>query len=255
VVEVTRPSNEEFRSIIDELLNEADAQAGLRTRGRSGRLVTILGGLELEVCQTARATLLLIDKGFCDAATPLARKVFEYGVVAQWLNLTKNTDAYFVVSNLNWKKLDKETEATGMDLPSEVIAEMRNCPAVQKTAESNTLQNFSEVCQAFEGGALYLLYRFMSGSCHPWAAATGRWLREDENPMGLGFTNPEAIDPVLILWPLVAGLLWTGRALDLQIVHKPRQQALKAAGQRLGIDTVLKGTIKPPKSGNSARRR
>ena len=244
---MSRPSNAEFRSVIDDLLRLAEQQTDLRTRGRTTRMVLVLGGLELELLETVRACLLLLDNGLGEASLPLVRKCYEYGVVAQWLNVTQQSNAYFVVSKTNWHKLDKEALKSGVTFPIEVIHEMESVPPPDKTPDSNVLENFAEVCNSFQAGGLYLLYRHLSGSVHPWFAATCRWLHEDDNPTGLRFEDPPKMDPVMMLWPLAAGLLWVGRALDLHIVHKPRQSALQDAGRRLGIDTVLKAMPSQPK--------
>jgi hypothetical protein len=228
-----------FREVADELIRLSSARSEVQPRGTTARLAAILIGLELELVDTARACLLLLDNGFADASLPLARKCFEYGVVAQYLNLTRDTEAYFDVSDDIWRKIDREQRNTGLPLPPELTAQLdRNAPAPPGAA---TLKRFEQVCAAFEGSGLYLLYRHMSSSVHPWLPGTLRWLTPDDNPIGLRFVQGQTIGHVAVLWPLVAGLLWVGRAVDLLTTHKPRQSALKAAGRRVEIPTVLKG--------------
>ena len=208
------PTQQQFRDSIDELMRLADAQPHLRTRGNAGKLILILGGLELELVDRARGALVLFDAGRGDTALPLIRKVYEFGVTAQWMHATRDTAAYFTVSERYSRAMDRDAITSGYDVPSAIIDEFRSAPPLVRTPESELLNRFEQVCKSFADGGLYLLYRYLSSACHPWFGATSRWLHPDDNPTGLRFSNPKPMEPEALLWPLAAGLIWCGRAVD-----------------------------------------
>lgn len=230
----------EYRGIVDDLIRLSGSRAQIEPRG-DVRRVLVLGALELEAVETSRAAITLMDAGLHHASAPLVRKVFEFAVVAQWVHLNgqSSLEAFFDVVDGQRRLIADEIRKTNLKLPEELEDDLARSPQPLRS-EAAVLRRFERVCQSFgrESG-LYLLYRFLSSQCHATGDVTARWWRQDDNPSGLGFTRPADGPDRALAYILAAGLIWAGRAVDLNTKHRPRQGALRAVAKRVGIPSVL----------------
>ena len=230
----------DYRDIVDELVGLAKGRSRIEVRAHPRRVV-VLGGLELEVVDTAVAALTLMDAGHHHAAEPLTRKAFEFGVVAQWIHIMEDAgvDAYFDVHDIREAQVAEQASKAGFEYPDDLT--VRRPPS---SPESATLKWFEQVCEALQGGkGLYFLYRAFSSGCHPTGSAVAWWLGPDDNPTGLRFINPDDRPDKAQLYALAASLIWVGRAVDLNTKFRPRQETLKSTAQRIGIPSVLKRAL------------
>lgn len=228
-----------YRELIDHILALCDERPAIRAK--NPRHLVLLATLELEAVETARATLLLVDSAHSGACAPLVRKVFEFGVVSQWIYITgKGVDAFYSLADLTGHQLVSEMREAAVPVPADVF-EMYPNPG-RLPSEAQVLRRFKQVCESFgDSAGLYVIYRHLSGGSHPSTDTTSRWLRRaDSNPTGLEFQRAEPPPVHTLLHPLLAGLLWCARAVDEQTKYKPRKNALKAIAGEAGISSLLK---------------
>lgn len=228
---------DEYRTVIDRLIGLSRSRPNVEPRLHARRVV-LLAALELEAVDTAVASLVLMDATKHHAAQPLTRKVFEFAIVAQWIQMNGDASlsAFFDLQDIRETQIGEQAIKAGFTYPADL---MPGRPP--KTPEVETLKVFENVCDALQGGpGLYFLYRALSAGCHPSGTGIARWLGADDNPTGLRFVQPEDHPDLSQMYTLAASLIWISRAVDLNVMHRPRQSALKDAAKEIGVPSVLK---------------
>lgn len=235
-------STARYRAIVEELITRSHDREAMVPK--NARQLVNLATLEMEAVQTAEGVLSLIDAGLGGIAEPLVRKVFEFGIVAQWIYVNREgIEAYFALGDRSHHLLLKELQAANMAMPDE-IRKLMSSTSERLPPEAETLRRFERVCASFgKEAGLYVMYRHLSSSCHPSPAGGWRWMTPDpQSVIGLSFRRPPPPVLSLLLYPLAAGLLWCARPVDEQTKHKPRRQALRALSKEMGISSLLKPT-------------
>jgi len=179
-----------------------------------------------------------------NAAVPLVRKAFEFAITAQWMHHVPNAvDAFLAKSAGSAKKLFEETKTAQIILPDDLITEYEK-PAETAPDEVKVLRAFERVCNGFapgKGNGLYLMYRSLSGICHPSVSAVSRHYElESKADAGVVLTLNGGEEETHILNTLAASLVWAGRAIDQNVKDRPRQAALKQAAREMGVPSILK---------------
>ncbi len=108
-----------------------------------------------------------------------------------------------------------------------------------KTAEAAAARHFEQVCKELHAEPLYVVYRSLSASCHPSTAAVGHYVDFERRVFGKEDVRQQNQAVLPTLWTTAATLLWSSRALDELVMHKPRKPQLRSVTKRTGIPSFL----------------
>lgn len=195
-----------------------------------GVLAHVLLGLLAHVQRGAQAVLLLDAQGMVREAVPIARKMYEFSVTGMWISsvggaaLAGWTDRSVGQSK---KLADAVKRHAKWPVPQNAEDFYREFEA-RAGKEYNVAGSFESICQQFAAGNhLYVMYRLLSGECHPNNDGVAFMLAEDPRFDEQAWQLPALlVTAQSVLWT-IAGLneLWGDRSLT---------EALATAGEVLG---------------------
>ena len=178
-------SADEYLTVINDLLRLYETQASIETWPKERRHVLALAGLENAVLEAAYAVLALRRADLHAAAAVHVRKALEFAVVAQWIHVTPNgLDAFLHESKRNVDNLMAEANTANVLVPSDVAATLAP-EAVVAPDEAKVMRRFKQVADSFGvGSGIYMMYRSLSGDCHPNVGAIVQHLEEAPESTG-----------------------------------------------------------------------
>lgn len=235
-------SGDEYLVLIEDLMKLYESQPSIETWPRERRHVLALAGLETSVLEAAYAVLALRRADLHSAAAVHIRKTLEFSVVAQWIHVTPNgLDAFLHESERNTDKLVDEAIAANVLVPGDVAALLVKEASVAPD-EAKVMRQFKKVADTFGvGSGIYMMYRSLSGHCHPNVGAIVQHLEDaPESTGGVAIHLHGGSANSAHYFTLAASLLWAARPVDSRTKFKPRKADLQAISRRLGVPSQLK---------------
>lgn len=207
-------------ALVGSLIRLVEFNGGLgdrRVTGRSGtgaRAGALLAALNAHAFAVAEASVpLWVDEVLQVAARPLARVLYETGVLAQWVARDPGAAQAIVALHCeNRRKLD-DSFAKAPRL-AHVAADVAASRLEVTSPLLGVASSFKNVCDRFDdGGELYAHYRLLCGHTHVGVEIADQWIADDEE---LAFRVLEAPRPQnsALLALGVMGLLMTASAFE-----------------------------------------
>ncbi len=212
--------DQEQAALIASLISVVEFNGGLGDRhitGRSGmgaRAGALLAAFNTHAFAVAEASVpLWVDEVLQVAARPLARVLFEAGVLAQWVAQDPGAaQALVALHGENRRKLaDSFAKAPRLAPAAPDVAASRLEVTSPLLSVASSLKN---VCDRFnDGEELYAHYRLLSGHTHVGVEIADQWLASDEELAFRVLETPRPQNSALLALGLM-GLLMTASAFE-----------------------------------------
>lgn len=246
------------RVVLDELLEDwpefSDVEdfcpprdrRGKHLEGRDVSLIASTIGLVNHAYDTAEASVLLLDNGHENASLPLVRAVYETAITAVWLVQAKEHEgitAFLHEYARGRRALQNDVLIAASQVFREGATDLPNVDPSPYEDKIDSMQRFKQVCEDLHpaGVDAYILYRILSGYCHPSATVADQYIGQHTN--GSLVKHPKGkttFESDLLYFLLSASLVWAGRAFSYLSDSKPHRSALRSAARRLGITAEIK---------------
>jgi hypothetical protein len=140
---------------------------------------------ENSVLEAVYAVLALRRADLHSASAVHIRKALEFAIVAQWIHVTPNgLDAFLHESRRNTEALIAEAKAANVLLPLDVAESLAEAAAAAPD-EAKVMRHFNKVSDTFGvGSGVYMMYRSLSGHCHPNVGAIVQHLEDAPDSTG-----------------------------------------------------------------------
>lgn len=221
-------------------------QVSLR-HGVPEKQFAVIFGLNAQAHTLAEATLPMWSSPTLSvAARPLARSIFECGIVAQWLM----RDPEAIQATFAEYERQRRALANQMDkIPhryGDAAKDIRAMLTGQDSPKANIAKSLEKIAQTFEhGDEIYIFYRLLSGHSHAGLVVVDEWLNSNPRDPDATFALRATVEPHKAFGALaVMGLLYTASAFgDLIKTDANYNNRLNRHAKRTGVDRRL--TPKP----------
>lgn len=238
-----QPSDDDYRSVIDELLELHRAQDGIRVRSQGKYSLYVLHGLVEHAMRCSEAALILLERGMHAGAVPLARIAFEHALRAQWVHQhPEGLDAFVLAADQQQAKFLRASK-TMAGINTEEIEQLLTRYG-DAAGAPGAAHIFEQTCNAFdETGWFYGMYRLMSGFVHPGPATVLHYIAHpdlaDEAAIELR-REPAEVSNTMVLATLAMSAVFASAVYEDLRYAKPHKAVIRRAADRLGIMPLLK---------------
>lgn len=214
---------------------------GKRLEGRDVSLVATIIGLVAHAYDTAKAAVLLLDHGQENASLPLVRAVYETALTAVWLVQTKEHQgitAFLHEYARGRRALQNDALIAASQVFREGATDLPNVDTSPYEDKIDSMQRFKQVCEDLHPAGIdaYILYRILSGYCHPSATVADQYIGQHTD--GSLMKHPKGkttFESDLMCFLLSAALVWAGRAFSYLSRSNPHRSALRSAARMLRV--------------------
>lgn len=224
----------EYRRAVEDFLTEWDALTGFQTsKADLAPRLRIVAGLCADVHEQARTALVLWDSKMVFQSAPLVRVAFESAMRAAWTAEYGADEFLADAERSSYLHLQQAKRSLPRLSPAaqEMLDEFASSEETRRKATS-----MEALCRKIhEGDGLYLIYRMLSGQCHPGWPIVGRHMEQRDGVLGLRKRPTDAEIDGFWAWVMVASLLWANRALDDIDEGNPRRRALRRVAQHFDV--------------------